>query len=277
MRLYFSFVVRVWMRVTRRVEVWRRRNMPRLVWLRAVCVGFLVSISLSTARADDWDIYITVDNQFDVYFGSSTATDFYAGSGTSWPTEYHFTATGRPPTDYLYVATASDQSVAQGFISSFTNTTIGKTISTGNVDPNTGMQVWEVFDAGAYAATNPYYPSPWPPSLLPTQAQVDAAISYANSFGLWHAPTGATGYDNDTSTSTAPYTYPWTYYPNIETKAKWIWHDSGSDPGSAFMPAPLNGFNHDEFLVFRVIGKVPEPSTLIGLGTIGLVALLRRR
>ena len=38
----------------------------------------------------------------------------------------------------------------------------------------------------------------------------------------------------------------------------------------------LNGFNHDEFLVFRVAGAAPEPATL-ALLLMGAVALLKRR
>lgn len=228
------------------------------------------------AVADNWDAYLTVDNQFDVYFGTWSQTNFYAGGGASWPTEFHITAAGRPTTDFLYVATASDHSVAQGFIGTFTNTTLNKTISTGNTDTN-GNQIWQVFDAGAYQATNPFWPNPWPASLMPTQAQVDTAIQFASLNSLWHDPTGATGFDNDPATPTAPYGYPWTYYANIEQSAKWIWHDSGKDPGTAFMPAPLSGFNHDEFLVFRVAGEVPEPATIAGLALLAPLVLRRRR
>jgi len=201
---------------------------------------------------EDWDIYITVDNQFDVYFGTPTATTgAVVGGGTDWPTEYHYTAIGRLPTDYLYVATASDQYVAQGFIGTFSNVTLGKTT-------NTGDDVWEVFPAGAHEETNPYWPSPWPTSLMPTQAQVDTAILFAQTHGLWVTPVGAPGYDNDPATPTAPYTYPWgsASYAHIPADADWIWHQSATVYSGA-RPSPLEGYNHDEFLVFRVAGAIP--------------------
>lgn len=224
------------------------------------------------AKADNWQAYLTVDNQFDVYFGTPTATNFFAGGGTNWPTEYSFTALGRLPTDYLYVATASDHSVLQGFIGTFTNATTSQTISTGNA-------VWEVFPAGAYSATNPYWPNPWPASLMPTQTQVDTAIAYATANGLWVAPTTNAGYDNDPSTPIAPYSFQWgSTYPNIQTSANWIWYDSGKDTGIYTSPSPLHGFNHDEFLVFRVAGAVPEPgSALTATTLLSAVLLMRRR
>jgi hypothetical protein len=200
---------------------------------------------------EDWDMYLTVDNQFDVYFGTPTGTTgSVVGGGTDWPTEYHFTAEDRLPTDYLYVATASDQLVAQGFIGTFTNLTLDKTT-------NTGDDVWQVFPAGHYPETNPYGTDPWPTSLMPTQAQVDVAIAFATEHDLWVTPVTAAGYDNDPATSTAPYVYPWgsAGYAHIPLEADWIWHQSET-VFTGDMPSPLEGFNHDEFLVFRVAGAV---------------------
>jgi hypothetical protein len=170
------------------------------------------------------------------------------GGGGNWTVEFHFTAVDRQPTDYLYVATASDQLVAQGFIGTFTNVTLGKTT-------NTGDDVWQVFPAGHYPETNPFGTDPWPVSQMPTQAQVDTAIAYAQEHDLWVTPVGAAGYDNDPTTLTDPYSYPWvgTTYVNIPTDADWIWHQSETIY-SGLRPSPLEGYNHDEFLVFRVAG-----------------------
>jgi hypothetical protein len=243
---------------------------PRYVMFFAVA-AIAIGIGAVTAHGDDWDIYLTVDNQFDVYFGTPTTTNYFAGGGNDWTTEYNFTATGRAPTDYLYVSTASDHNVAQGFIGDFTNVTTSASIATGDV-------VWEVFPAGAYAATNPYGPGNWPASLMPTQTEVDTAIAYATANNLWVAPTTAPGYDNDPSTPISPYSYVWTAsLPNIPAAANWIWYDSGLDTStSTFMPVPFAGFNHDEFLVFRVAGVAPEPGT-VSLLAIGSLAMLRRR
>jgi len=198
---------------------------------------------------EDWIMYLTVDNQFDVYFGTPWGTtDTVVGSGGDWPTEFPFAAVDRQPTDYLYVATSSDHLTAQGFIGTFTNVTLAKTT-------NTGDDVWQVFPAGAYAETNPYGVGLWPASLMPTQAQVDTAIAFAQENDLWVTPVGAAGYDNDPSTPTDPYSYPWvgTTYVNIPLEADWIWHQSATVFDGA-LPSPLEGYNHDEFLVFRVAG-----------------------
>ena len=232
--------------------------MKTKVIISVILTVVMTSCFAGMLQADDWDMYITVDNQYDVYFGTPTTTNFYAGGDTTWTSVEYFQALGRLPTDYLYVATASDYSTAQGFLGTFTNTTTNATI-------NTGDTVWEVFPAGAYAATNPYSPSPWPFSQMPTQAQVDTAIAYAETNGLWVAPTAVPGYDNDNSTPIAPYTWEWGwFFATIQPSASWIWYDSGNDPGNPpVRPAPLSGFNHDEFLVFRVAGAVPEPAKRI--------------
>jgi hypothetical protein len=232
----------------------------------------VVAATGRAVQAEDWDMYLTVDNEFDIYFGTSTTTTAAPGGGNNWNSEYHYTAAGRLSTDYLYVATASDHSSAQGFIGTFTNTTTNATISTGNA-------VWEVFAAGAYAATNPYGAGNWPASTMPSQTEVNTAIAFAEANGLWVTPSSASGYDNDLSTPITGYTWEWgSTYANIEPSASWIWYDSGNDPYVGnFAPVPLIGFNHDEFLVFRVAGAAPEPATL-GLLALGLVpALLRRR
>ena len=241
--------------------------------LKSLClIALILSLTSGSGVADDWDIYITVDNQYDVYFGTPTTTNYYAGGDTTWTTVEYYQALGRLPTDYLYVSTASDYSSAQGFLGTFTNTTTGNTISTGDL-------VWEVFPAGAYAATNPYGVGNWPASLMPTQTQVDTAIAYATANNLWVSPTSVPGYDNDPSTSISPATWEWGwFFPTIDTSASWIWYDSGKDTSPITLaPVPLDGFNHDEFLVFRIAGAaVPEPSTL-GLLMFGTLVLSKTR
>lgn len=216
---------------------------------------FAVCSMGASAWGDDWVIHATCDNQFAAYFGTATGTNFFAGDGNSWPTTYTYTATGRNPNDYIYVATASDQSTAQGFIADFTNTTTGRTTITGD-------SLWEVFPAGAFLAELGMGPGPWPASLMPTQTQVDTAIAYATSHNLWRAP-GLGGVNG---------VGPWGFRPGISAEARWIWNNSNGSPD------PTQGsVNHDEFLVFRVTGAAPEPGAMALLGLAGAVMSRRRR
>ncbi len=212
----------------------------------------------ATATADDWVINVTCDNQFDVYFGGPTSAGFFAGGGSSWPTTYTFNALNRPGSDYLYVSTASDRSVAQGLIGDFTNTTLGLTSRTGDA-------VWEVFPAGRYL-TQLGFTNPWPANVMPTQAQVSAAISYAENNGLWIGTSTAPG-NNVNGVS------PWGFRTGIDAASQWIWHRAPNGPAD-----PLRGgFNHEEFLVFRIAGAVPTPGTLGLLAGLAMLTSRRRR
>lgn len=223
--------------------------------MRLIHASLCVALAVTSARADDWVINMTVDNQFDVYFGTPFATNFAAGGGNNWPTTYTITANGRLPTDYLYVATASDHAAAQGMIGTFTNTTT-------NMVTDTGDLVWEVFPAGQYLQQMGLGAGPWPALLQPTQAQVDIAINYAETNNLWVTPV-AGGYNGAA---------PWGTRPGISSNARWIWHSANgaADPTQG-------GFNHDEFLVFRIAGAIPAPGSFAFLSLAAVPVLRRRR
>lgn len=200
-----------------------------------------------TARADDWQMYFCVDNFFDVYYGTSTATAGHLGGGNNNLTTFFFSTTGRAPADFLYVAAVSDHLGDQGFLGVFSNTTLNRTIQTGGV-------VWNVFPAGGYPATNPFFPNPWPAGTLPTQAQVNAAIAYATLNDLWVLPADPDSEINDGAVFGG-------MRANIPVSANWIWHNStlGPDPNN-----PLHGgFDHNEFLVFRLPGRIPPETQLL--------------
>lgn len=244
------------LRESRETATHRRDDMMRSLRFRVAAAAAL-STCIGAAHADDWVIHMTVDNQFDAWFGTPFGTNFHAGSGNSWPTTYTFNAFGRATTDYLYVSTASDHAVAQGFIGDFTNTTTNMTTVTGDL-------IWEVFPAGRYLSQMGMGPGPWPPSLQPTQAQVDTAILYATTNNLWLTPYigGLNGVG------------PWGARPGISSNARWIWH---RDPNSPFTDATQESWNHEEFLVFRIAGAVPAPGSLALVGAFGVMATRRRR
>jgi hypothetical protein len=196
-----------------------------------IAVSFLALAG--AAQADQWRMSLTADNQFALYVGDAAQTNAYVGAANYWGFTYAFTFPGGPGTDVVYVVSASDRAGAQGLIGAFTNESVNRTILTG--------ADWEVFPAGAYAATNPNWPSEWPANVMPTRAQVDAAIAYGTGNHLWVPAVTVPGYTNGVA--------PWGTRPDIPAAAAWIWHDSGRN-GPA--PSPLIGsFNHDEFLIFR--------------------------
>lgn len=222
-----------------------------------VVVGVVAPV---TALADDWELSLTVDNYFDAYFGTPTTTNYFAGSGDWWPTTWNFTATGREPSDYLYIATSSDQNTAQGFLGTFTNTTNGLTV-------NTGAAEWQVFAAGPHLQTLFGMNGAWPSGVKPTQAQVDTAIAFATANGWWESTDGLTDWDNRSVGNVTT----WGHRPGIPDAAEWIWHNKGGY-ASPFNP----GVDHDEFLVFRVVGAAPAPGAVALLGLIGLGGARRR-
>lgn len=231
---------------------------------RAFLIGALIAGASTTALADDWTINMTVDNQYDVYFGDSLTTSLVVGGDTDWTTTETWNVTGAGASDFLYVSTASDHAVAQGFLGEFTNTTQNVTIETGS-------PAWEVFPAGKYLQLiDATWPATWPASVMPTQSEVDAAISYATTNNLWIAPDTAPGYTNAASP------LPWGTRSGISGTAEWIWHDSGNQAVGSPYPVPFDGFDHEEFLVFRV-PNTPEPATMSLFAVAGLIGLRRRR
>jgi hypothetical protein len=231
---------------------------------KQITIALMIAAATSAAIADDWTIKMTVDNQYDVYFGNSLATSLVVGGDTNWTTTETWNVTGAGPNDFLYVATASDHAVAQGFLGEFHNTTQSVTIETGS-------GVWEVFPAGAWLQTiNASWPATWPPSVMPTQSEVDQAIAFATTNNLWQTPDTLPSYQNSLSP------LPWGTQAGISGTASWIWHDSGNQVSPAPYPAPFDGFNHDEFLIFRV-PNVPEPTTAFAVLAITPLFFRRRR
>ena len=237
--------------------------------LTPIVATITIILMTSATQADTWVMDITVDNIYDIYFGDSLLTTAtLAGSDANWMTTESWTITSVASSAFLYVATASDHSTAQGFIGSFKNTTTGSTYRTSD----DASSPWEVFPAGQWLAAlnaidGTIPAGVWPVSTQPTVTQVQTAVAYATTNNLWVDPVSAPGYDNGSGP------LPWGGRPGIPAASEWIWHDTGVGPGAPY-PAPFTGFNHDEFLIFRVPGvAVPEP-TCAALVLLGFAAVL---
>ena len=196
------------------------------------------------AQAVPIQVAITIDNSYALFFGTETEATTFVGSDYDWTTTeiYNFDL---PEDHFLYVVTASDHWIAQGFLGQFENLDTGYKFYSS--DPQ-----WQVMATGL--GTNaPYSGSATDLGLL-TQEILDANAG-GNPSGGWVAPT-AGPYNGD---------QPWSLRPNIDSAARWVWYSSNGDPDPT-----TPGYNHDEWLVFRIpvdAAPVIEPSLWVLLAT----------
>lgn len=220
--------------------------------LRHSCflVSLLAAMSLP-AQAIPIKVDITIDNSYALFYGSLTAATNFVGADFNWSTTetYNFNL---PSDQYLYVVTASDLSVAQGFLGQFEN------LDTGDKFYSSDPQ-WRVMATGLGSAA-PYSGSATDLALL-TQEILDAngGLNPSGTPSSWVEPT--VGPLNGAA--------PWGLRPNIDSAARWVWYSGNGD-----LDPTTPGFNHDEWLVFRIAvaaTPIPEPSglSLLVIGAAG--------
>lgn len=137
--------------------------------------------------------------------------------------------------DVIYLIAWSDDSTFQGLIGSFSGT---ETVHTGD-------SRWEVLGTGSNKGNN----------VFPTPSEINGFIS-ASEPGDWVVPFQG----SENKADGIPY---FRTVNNIPEEARWIWHDSGKDRRAKYPSAsavPFRGYNHDEFLIFRlpVLELAPE-------------------
>ena len=232
------------------------------ILLSACLLGTVVSATMP-AQAVNVKVAITVDNSYALYYGTVTAATNFVGNDFNWPTTEVYNL-NLPPNYYLYVVTASDISGAQGFLGQFENLdTVYKFYSN---DPQ-----WQVMATGLRTDVPPNYGAPYTSSpadfALLTKEILDANNALnpsGNNLSSWVGTTA--GPTNGSA--------PWGTRPSIDTAARWAWDRSNGDPDPT-----TPGFNHNEWLVFRIpIGATPEsvPGPLPVLGAASAWAWSRR-
>lgn len=218
-------------------------------------IGLLLAVFSTSSHAINIKVDITVDNSYALYFGTGTAATNFVGNDFSWPTTETYTF-NLPASDYIYVVTASDLAVAQGFLGQFQN--LDANFKFYSNDPQ-----WEVTATGLGAAA-PYLGSAADLTLLSAQ------IVVANAGG--NPSLGWTGLTAGPANGAAP----WGTRPAIDAAARWTWYSANGDPDPT-----TPGFDHDEWLVFRVkVGATPvsEPHGMVLFGlALGVAGAIRHR
>lgn len=211
--------------------------------------GALLLGTTLQAQAIPFTVSITVDNSYALFTGTETQATNFVGSDNDWygVETYSFDL---PSSNFIYVVTQSDLAVAQGFLAQFTNLTTNERFYSN--DPQ-----WQVTATGNYGNA-PYSDS------ADDFTELNSQLALAN---LGNNPSN--GWVNTTA-GEANGASPWGTLSEIDAAARWSWYNSnGSDNPT------LGGFNHAEYLIFRIsVGatEVPEPTTLL-LMAIGLFGL----
>ena len=250
------------------------KTMSRLNGGRAaVCAALVSMLAWSPVQADQIKVSMTVDNSYALFAGTvSAATTFY-GADYNWGGAETYTF-DLGSSAYLYVVTASDRSVAQGFLGMFENVTSGYKFYSQD-------EAWQVTATGLGGAGAPYSGSSADLGLL--SGEIVNANAGTNASQGWQAFTA--GGSNGSG--------PWGMISGIDSDARWVWYGGGNcDTNNP----TLGGCDAGEWLVFRIAvaatpdnpipdpdggngdGTVPEPTslalTMLGLA---LAAGVRRR
>jgi hypothetical protein len=231
---------------------------------RIAMVGTALCLLLTAGGAagqQAFNVTPTADNAYAFYIGDGTSATSFEGwqpiTGSIWAVESYDRVA--PDTSWVYIAAWSDHGSFQGLLVDFMNQTNGGRVLGGDTI------WWEV------TATGDMHEEDDPPSLDWMTEKILEANAGMNPSGGWVTPavsplTNAEGGIHNVSVV------------DIEDDSRWMWYDCGrqTDPGEPNPPFQ-GGFNHDEYLIFRIPVTAPEPASLSLLALGGVVLLVRRR
>lgn len=226
--------------------------------LAGIVSGLVLGFAALNTQAIPFQVDITVDNSYALFYGTETQATTFVGSDNNWQTteSYNFDL---PSNNYIYVVTQSDLAVAQGFLAQFTN------LDTNERFYSQDSQ-WQVTATGHYGYA-PY------DATLASFNELNSQLALANG-----GSNPSSGWVNTTAGDSNGAS-PWGFRPNIDSDAQWVWYNSNN----ASNPT-LGGFNHDEYLIFRISVaasevNVPESSSLVLMliGLAGLVLIRRKK
>jgi len=213
-------------------------------------IGLLIVLTLFASACGAYEVtgHITCDNETFMFTANGESPGMQlqsAGVHACWPhaEAVNFTSSDR----FLYLACWSDDYAAQGLLLDFTITS-----GSGVIQAFSGSPLWKVApgDSNISGCSTP--PEADIASAMarriPTLSFVDVAVGCANP------PVNADCYGR------------WGHLPEISPAALWMWFDSGQQtgPNAPFEP----GFNHREFLVFRLdlLAMLPVPTRTTSWG-----------
>jgi len=234
--------------------------MNRKSFKAAIAAGAIGVLACNASAQDiTFDVIVTADNQYGLYTGTETSALNYIGgafntlaAGIISPENYTITM---PETGWIYITAWADRAVYQGLMARF-DSVLGTFYA--------GQTGWEVTATGLSRANGA---PPVPLSDLTTQIQL--ANAGMNPAGGWVDP--HLGPLNGNS----PGLWPWAIGGGMGPDANWTWYDSGLDPSPL---APYtNGFDHLEYLIFRLPVNIPSPGAAATIFAFGLLSARRRR
>jgi len=246
----------------------RERNFAQRIVACGAAV-IVLGLTLRVQAALDITAIITADNHYAFFTGDEAglALSFIgrnevgvlgSSGGYNWSHAETFTVQDTDDT-YVYVATWSDDWIAQGFLGEF---------SLGDAPLLTGDDGWEVYAVMEDLDT-------W--DTEPGEADAAAHIAAATAGNLW-ADVFVGGNNG---------TIPWGRIPEIDAEAQWIWNGAYfnfPDWVHWLFRGGFIGYNPVEYLIFRhqVIQEkreepIPEPVASVVLLAGSMLVFRRRR